>query len=112
MRHLGRPLPGVQHKYADTVLVFPAAGQPCHAYCSYCFRWPQFVGGVVDVSGEPAFVLNLIRAREPSWVNRSFLARYDRHATWLDELAPLDERWPGGIAVAGSDELPPEPAIA
>ena len=35
---------GLQHKYAQTVLFFPAAGQTCHAYCSYCFRWPQFIG--------------------------------------------------------------------
>lgn len=40
----GQPVPGVQHKYRETVLVFPSAGQTCHAYCSYCFRWPQFVG--------------------------------------------------------------------
>jgi KamA family protein len=38
------PLEGVQHKYARTVLYFPAAGQTCHAYCTYCFRWAQFVG--------------------------------------------------------------------
>lgn len=38
------PVPGIQHKYRDTVLLFPAAGQTCHAYCMYCFRWPQFVG--------------------------------------------------------------------
>lgn len=38
------PVPGVQHKYRDTVLLFPAAGQTCHAYCTYCFRWAQFVG--------------------------------------------------------------------
>lgn len=38
------PIPGVQHKYRETVLVFPAAGQTCHAYCTYCFRWAQFVG--------------------------------------------------------------------
>ena len=37
------PLPGVQHKYLETVLVFPRQGQTCHAYCSYCFRWAQFV---------------------------------------------------------------------
>jgi KamA family protein len=37
------PLPGVQHKYAETVLVFPKQGQTCHAYCTYCFRWAQFV---------------------------------------------------------------------
>lgn len=40
----GRPMPGLQHKYAETVLFFPRQGQTCHAYCSYCFRWPQFVG--------------------------------------------------------------------
>lgn len=40
----GEPVPGVQHKYRETCLVFPAAGQTCHAYCSFCFRWPQFTG--------------------------------------------------------------------
>ena len=39
----GRPLPGLQHKYDQTVLFFPAPGQTCHAYCTYCFRWAQFV---------------------------------------------------------------------
>lgn len=40
----GKTLPGVQHKYRETVLFFPTAGQTCHSYCSFCFRWPQFVG--------------------------------------------------------------------
>jgi aspartate/methionine/tyrosine aminotransferase/L-lysine 2,3-aminomutase len=40
----GEPLAGVQHKYRETVLYFPSAGQTCHAYCTYCFRWAQFVG--------------------------------------------------------------------
>lgn len=40
----GRPLPGLQHKYRQTVLFFPSSGQTCHAYCTFCFRWPQFVG--------------------------------------------------------------------
>ncbi|WP_229415429.1 MULTISPECIES: lysine 2,3-aminomutase [Moorena] len=40
----GEPLQGVQHKYQQTVLIFPTAGQHCHAYCTFCFRWPQFVG--------------------------------------------------------------------
>ncbi len=35
---------GLQHKYRETVLFFPTAGQTCHAYCTYCFRWAQFVG--------------------------------------------------------------------
>jgi KamA family protein len=40
-----QPIPGLQHKYRETVLFFPRAGQTCHAYCSFCFRWPQFVDG-------------------------------------------------------------------
>jgi KamA family protein len=38
------PVPGMQHKYPETVLFFPKQGQTCHAYCTYCFRWAQFVG--------------------------------------------------------------------
>lgn len=37
-------LKGIQHKYRETVLFFPAQGQTCHAYCTFCFRWPQFTG--------------------------------------------------------------------
>ena len=40
----GRTLDGVQHKYDETVLFFPARGQVCHSYCTFCFRWAQFVG--------------------------------------------------------------------
>ena len=40
----GEIVPGMQHKYRETVLFFPSRGQTCHAYCGYCFRWPQFVG--------------------------------------------------------------------
>jgi KamA family protein len=42
--HEGSPLPGMQHKYRETVLTFPAQGQTCHSYCTYCFRWAQFIG--------------------------------------------------------------------
>ncbi len=40
----GEPVPGLQHKYRETVLFFPTQGQTCHAYCTFCFRWPQFIG--------------------------------------------------------------------
>ena len=40
----GTKLYGMQHKYKETILFFPSQGQTCHAYCSFCFRWPQFVG--------------------------------------------------------------------
>ncbi len=37
-------LKGLQHKYRETLLFFPGQGQTCHAYCTFCFRWPQFSG--------------------------------------------------------------------
>ena len=40
----GETLHGMQHKYRQTILFFPSQGQTCHAYCTFCFRWPQFVG--------------------------------------------------------------------
>lgn len=40
----GRVVKGVQHKYDETILLFPREGQTCHSYCNFCFRWPQFIG--------------------------------------------------------------------
>jgi len=40
----GELLEGMQHKYRETVLFFPSQGQTCHSYCTFCFRWAQFVG--------------------------------------------------------------------
>jgi KamA family protein len=40
----GERVLGCQHKYREAVLFFPVQGQTCHAYCTYCFRWAQFVG--------------------------------------------------------------------
>ncbi len=38
----GKKLTGIQHKYREIMLFFPTQGQTCHAYCTFCFRWPQF----------------------------------------------------------------------
>lgn len=40
----GNRIDGIQHKYRETVLFFPSQGQTCHSYCTFCFRWAQFVG--------------------------------------------------------------------
>lgn len=42
--HDGKVLRGMQHKYDETILFFPAQGQTCHAFCTFCFRWAQFIG--------------------------------------------------------------------
>jgi len=39
----GLELHSLQHKYAETLLVFPYHAKTCAAYCQMCFRWPLFV---------------------------------------------------------------------
>jgi KamA family protein len=85
----GRPVQGVQHKYRETVLFFPAQGQTCHAYCTYCFRWAQFVGMdelrfaateaddlVGYLQAHPEVTNVLITGGDPLIMRTAVLARY------------------------------------
>lgn len=45
----GRKQQGIVHSYPETVLFFPAEGQMCHAHCTFCFRWLQFVGDEEEI---------------------------------------------------------------
>jgi KamA family protein len=85
----GRPLPGLQHKYPETVLFFPRQGQTCHAYCTYCFRWAQFVDEpelkmatddvetlVAYLSEHPEVTSVLITGGDPMIMGEAVLRRY------------------------------------
>ncbi|MFI6685552.1 KamA family radical SAM protein [Streptomyces sp. NPDC050485] len=85
----GEEVQGIQHKYAETVLFFPKAGQTCHAYCTFCFRWPQFVGddelafAAKDAQGLTAYLARhrevtdvLITGGDPLIMRTNTLARY------------------------------------
>jgi L-lysine 2,3-aminomutase len=95
--HGGQIVSGIQHKYRQTVLVFPAAGQTCHAYCSYCFRWPQFVGRDQQrfSLGDPAVMANYLSGH-PEVTDVLFtggdplMMSNRRLASWFAPL--LDER--------------------
>jgi KamA family protein len=62
----GRILEGLQHKYRETLLFFPSQGQTCHSYCTFCFRWAQFVGdkALRIVSRESKQVFGYLRAHQ------------------------------------------------
>ncbi len=45
--------------------------------------------GTAEIGDEKAFVLRLLQARNPAYVNRPFLAKFDPNAMWLDELRPF-----------------------
>ena len=58
----GQTLNGFQHKYRETVVFFPSQGQTCHAYCTFCFRWPQFAGmkGLKFASSESSLLADYV----------------------------------------------------
>lgn len=85
----GRPLDGVQHKYDETVLFFPGHAQTCHAYCTFCFRWAQFVGipelkmasKQTDalkayLKSRPEVTDLLLTGGDPMFMKAEFLSRY------------------------------------
>jgi L-lysine 2,3-aminomutase len=87
--HGDEPLSGVQHKYPETLLLFPKHGQTCHAYCTYCFRWAQFVGepdlkiATEDTDRVAAYLGNhpevtsvLITGGDPMIMGATVLSRY------------------------------------
>ena len=79
---------GIQHKYRETVLFFPSRAQTCHAYCTFCFRWAQFVGKDMKIDAKQGTGLHrhlathpdvtdlLITGGDPMVMKASALARY------------------------------------
>ncbi|WP_225729321.1 MULTISPECIES: KamA family radical SAM protein [unclassified Nocardia] len=95
-------LPGMQHKYRETVLFFPSQGQTCHAYCTYCFRWAQFVGepelkitgGMIDrlvsyVTSHPEITSVLITGGDAMIMNESVLRRYVDPLLRIEQLESI-----------------------
>tara|TARA_B100000700_G_scaffold157420_1_gene174727 strand:+ start:2329 stop:3651 length:1323 start_codon:yes stop_codon:yes gene_type:complete len=85
----GEAVAGMQHKYQETILFFPSQGQTCHAYCTYCFRWAQFIGDrdlkfasreaselVRYVRENPQVSSVLITGGDPMVMRTSVLRRY------------------------------------
>lgn len=50
------PVEGTQHKYKQTMLIFPKEGQTCRGGCSFCFRSYQWYAGGQVPNPETAFI--------------------------------------------------------
>ncbi|NDL56384.1 KamA family radical SAM protein [Phytoactinopolyspora mesophila] len=96
------PFNGVQHKYDETVLFFPKQGQTCHAYCTYCFRWAQFVGEpdlkmasdnidrlVAYLGKHPEVTSVLITGGDPMIMGEGVLNRYIEPLLEIDQLESI-----------------------
>lgn len=98
----GKIYSGMQHKYGETVLFFPSQGQSCHAYCTYCFRWAQFVGHddikfatrdidalIEYVEAHPEVTDVLITGGDPLIMSTKVIRRY---------VEPLMKQRPGNLS--------------
>ena len=93
----GIKLTGVQHKYQETMLFFPRKGQTCHAYCTFCFRWPQFVGmdDLKFAMNETHLIIDYIKAH-PELTDLIFtggdpmIMSTEVFASYLNELLAAD----------------------
>ncbi|MCG5219862.1 lysine 2,3-aminomutase [Streptosporangium sp. KLBMP 9127] len=96
------PVPGLQHKYPETVLFFPKQGQTCHAYCTYCFRWAQFVGEpdlkmasddigqlVGYIRAHPEVTSVLLTGGDPMIMGEPVLRRYVEPLLELEQLESI-----------------------
>jgi len=84
----GKKLNGIQHKYREVMLFFPIQGQTCHAYCTFCFRWPQFAlnelkfamkeadSMVRYVKGNPKITDVLFTGGDPAVMKTRFFEQY------------------------------------
>lgn len=101
-RVCGVPVHGLQHKYRETVLFFPTQGQTCHAYCTYCFRWPQFVGlpGLRFASDEAGLLASYVQSHpevtsvlltggDPLVMRASVLRRYVEPLLEVEHLTSI-----------------------
>lgn len=92
-----KKLEGVQHKYKETVLLFPHQGQTCHSYCSYCFRWAQFVNlkdfkfSIKNMNDIAAYIKSkpkitdiLITGGDPLVMKTTHLSKYIKRLLELD----------------------------
>ena len=97
----GKTINGMQHKYHETVLFFPSQGQTCHAYCTYCFRWAQFIGleSIKFASSDIGALVNylqnhpevtdvLFTGGDPLFMRTKILRRY---------IEPLIKERPGNL---------------
>ncbi|WP_044889740.1 KamA family radical SAM protein [Myxococcus hansupus] len=96
------PVPGLQHKYKETVLIFPKQGQTCHAYCTYCFRWAQFVGDadlkfasreiaplVEYIRSHPEVTNVLFTGGDPMIMSEAVLAKYIEPLLEIEHLEAI-----------------------
>jgi len=96
------PVPGLQHKYRETVLIFPKQGQTCHAYCTYCFRWAQFVGDadlkfasreieplVEYVRSHPEVTNVLFTGGDPMIMSEAVIAKYIEPLLEIEHLEAI-----------------------
>ncbi|MFN3920776.1 MAG: hypothetical protein ACK4JF_10955, partial [Methylohalobius sp.] len=88
-RYFALPLARVWEIYRAAIEQLSGLGQTARGPCLSTTYGKVEICGVTEIGKEKAFVLRFLKARDPSWSGRLFLACYDPKATWLDQLRPV-----------------------
>jgi L-lysine 2,3-aminomutase len=87
-RYFEVPLVRAWRIFRDAYARISGLGRTVRGPSMSAFPGKVLVDGVAEVAGRRVLCLQFLQARDPSWVRRPFFARYDEHATWLDQLEP------------------------
>ena len=87
-RYFELPLERTWQIYRDAIKQLSGLGRTARGPSMSALPGKVEIQGVAEIQGEKVFVLRFIQARNPDWVQRPFFAKYDPHATWLDDLQP------------------------
>ena len=82
--------------YKDAVTMQSGVGRTVRGPSMSTTVGKVHVVGIIDVPSqnnigetEKAMVLQFLQSRNPEWSKKTFLAKYDENATWLDDLKPF-----------------------
>ena len=87
-RYFELPLERAWQIYRDAIQQVSGLGRTARGPSMSAWPGKVEVQGVTEIQGEKVFALRFIQARNPDWVQRPFFAKYDPHATWLNQLKP------------------------
>lgn len=87
-RYFEMPIIKTWQIYRDAVSQLSGLARTVRGPTMSCHPGKIEIQGTADIAGERVFVLRFIQARDPSWVQQPFFAKYDQHVTWFDQLKP------------------------
>lgn len=77
--------------YSQAVSRVSGLGRTVRGPVMSCSPGKILIDGIININNKKVFVLKFLQGRNPNWVNKVFLARYDANADWIDQLQSIGD---------------------